>query len=165
MFADSAMRGTRVPAIVSSDFRPGTEVVGRLALSCTRTSTTTSNRELAPVRTALGGRAGLLPMPTAAPARYRRVSTRGAPPAAHCGSPSRSLTASGDAGAVTSLRVRLCRSSEPGGAPRQAGVSGHDERPSTCQRCALTNCSNVRVSAAGNKQHLCPSSPARDTSA
>ena len=31
MFADSATRGTRVPAIVPSDFRRGTEVVGRLA--------------------------------------------------------------------------------------------------------------------------------------
>ena len=132
------MRGTRVPAIVPSDFRPGTEVVGRLGPSCARTSTTTRNRESAPARTELGRRAGSLRMPTAAAARYRRpsarVSSRASSAAAHYGSPPRYLGASCDACAPRYPRVRSCRSAEATGTPRKAGASGYEKMPSTCQR-------------------------------
>ena len=152
------MRGTRVPAIVPSDFRPGTEVVGRLGRSCARTSTLTRNCESAPARTELGGRPGSLRMPTAAAARYRRSFARASPPAAHYGSPSRHLGASCDACARRSPRVRASRSSEATGAPRQAGASGHEKLPSTYPGCALTNCSNVRRSARTIKRQLTPES-------
>ena len=137
------MRGMRVPAIVPSDFRPGTEVVGRLGPSCARTSTTTGNRESAPARTELGGRAGSLRMPTAAGTPHRRPSARASRPAAHHGSPPRYLGASRDDGAPRYPRVRSCCSAEATGTPRQAGASGHEKTPSTCHRCALTDCSNV----------------------
>ena len=128
------MRGTRVPAIVPSDFRPGTEVVGRLGPSCARTSTTTRNRESAPARTELGRRAGSFRMPTAAAARYRRPSARASSPAARYSSPSRYLRASRDGGAPRYPRVRSCCSAEATGTPWQAGASGHEKMPSTCQR-------------------------------
>ena len=132
------MRGTRVPAIVPSDFRPGTEGVGRLGSPCARTSTTTRNRESAPARTELGGHAGSLRMPTAAAARYRRPSARASSlassPAAHYGSPPRYLGASCDACAPRYPRVRSCRSAEATGTPRLAGASGYEKMPSTCLR-------------------------------
>jgi hypothetical protein len=132
------MRGTRVPAIVSSDFRPGTEGVGRLGASRAHTSTTTRNRESAPARTELGGHAGSLRMPTAAAARYRRpsarASSRASSAAAHYGSPPRYLGASCDACAPRYPRVRSCRSAEATGTPRKAGASGYEKMPSTCQR-------------------------------
>ena len=129
------MRGTRVPAIVPSDFRPGTEVVGRLGPSCARTNTTTGNRESAPAQTEPGGRAGSLRMPTAAAARYRRLSARAASsPAAHYRSPPRYLGASRDACAPRYARFRSCCSAEAARTPRQAGASGHEKIPSTCQR-------------------------------
>ena len=127
------MRGTRVPAIGPSDFRPGTEVVGRLGRSCARTSTTTQNCESAPAWTELGGRPGSLRMPTGAAAPYRRRSARASPPAAHYGSPSRYPGASCDACARRYPRARACRSSEATGAPRQASALGHEQLPSTCQ--------------------------------
>jgi hypothetical protein len=130
------MRGTRVPAIVPSDFRPGTEGVGRLGPSCARTSTTTRNRESAPARTELGGHAGSLRMPTAAAAaaRYRRASTGASPQAAHHGSLPRQLAATCDAGAPRYARVRSWRSREATGTPRKTCASGHEKMPSTCQR-------------------------------
>ena len=147
------MRGTRVPAIVSSDFRPGTEVVGRLGPPCARTSTTTGNRDSAPARTELGGRRGSLRMPTTAAARHRRPSAR-ASPTAHYRSPLRYLGASRDGYAPRDPRVRSCCSAEATGTPQQAGASGHEKMPSTCQGCALTNCSNVRRSAPAIKRQL-----------
>jgi hypothetical protein len=128
------MRGTRVPAIVPSDFRSGTEVVGRLGPSWVRTSSTTRNREPATARTELGGRAGPLRMPTAAAARYRRPSARAAWPAAHYGSPSRYLGASCGACAPRYARVRSWRSRAATGTPREAGALGHEKISSTCQR-------------------------------
>jgi hypothetical protein len=128
------MRGTRVPAFVSSDFRCGTEAVGRLGRSCARTSKTTRNRESAPPRTELGGGAGSLRMPVTAGAQYRRASTGASRPAAHQGSRARHLGASYDAGAPRYARVRPWRFPEATGAPRRASVSGHEKTPSTCQR-------------------------------
>ena len=128
------MRGTRVPAVGSSDFRPGTEVVGRLGRSCARTGTTARNREPAPARTELGGRAGSFRTPTAAAARYRRASAQVSTPATHYGPPPRYLGASRDGCAPRYPRVHSCRSVEATGTPRQAGASGHEKMPSTCQR-------------------------------
>src|SRR5215218_3300047 len=112
------MRGTRVPAIVSSDFRLGTEVVGRLGQSPARTSTTTRDRKLAPGRIELGGRAGSLRMPETAAAQYRRASTGALPAGAHRGSRPRHLGASCDAGAPRYARVHPWRSPEATG-PRR----------------------------------------------
>lgn len=145
------MRGTRVPAIVPSDFRPGAEVVGRLGRSCARTSTPTRNRESAPAGTELGARTGSLRQPAAAALRYRRRCARASPPTAHHGSPSRYLGASCDPCATRNRRVRTCRSSEATGAPRQAGASGHEKLPSTCQGCALANWLE-RTSVSSNDQ-------------
>lgn len=134
------MRGTRVPAIVSSDFRLGTAVVGRLGRSCARTRTTIRSRESAPAWTGLGGRAGSLQVPTVAPARYRRPSAQAEqapPPASHDRSPRRHLGASCDAGAPRYARGRSCRSPEATGTPRSAGASGHEETRSTCQRSSV----------------------------
>ena len=130
------MRGTRVPAIVPSDFRLGTEVVGRLGQSCARMSTTTRNRESAPARTELGSRAGSLRMPTAAAARYRRPSGSGraSRQAAHHRSPRRCLGASSDPGAPRYAHVRWLRSQEATGTPRQVGASGYEKISSACQR-------------------------------
>src|ERR1051326_492352 len=128
------MRGTRVPAIVSSDFRPGTEGVGRLGSSCARTSTTTRNRESAAARTELGRHAHSLRMPTAAAARYRRPSAHASSPAAHYGSPPRYLGASCDACAPRYPRVRSCRFEEATGTPRSAGASEHERKPAACER-------------------------------
>jgi hypothetical protein len=162
------MRGTRVPAIVPSDFRPGTEVVGRLGRSCARTSTATRNCGSAAARTELGARPGSLQMPTAAAARYRRRSARASPPAAHYGSPSRYLGASCDACARRYSRVRACRSSEATGAPRQAGASGHEKLPSTCQRLRIDQllermCANSSEQAPANAklQRRAAAAPAR----
>ena len=131
------MRGTRVPAIVPSDFRTGTEVAGRLAPSCARTSAPARHREPAPARAEPGARAGSLRMPTAAAARYRRLSARAPSPAAHYRSPSRYPGASRDGWAPRHPRVRSCCLAEATGTPRQAGASGHEKMPSTCQRLRI----------------------------
>jgi len=127
------MRGTQVPAIVSSDFRPGTEAVEQLDRSCARRSTAARNRESAPARTELGGGAGSLRMLVPAAAQYRRASTGASRPAAHQGSRGRHSGASCDAVAPRYARVRSWRSPEATGAPRQASVSGHEKTPSRFQ--------------------------------
>ena len=155
------MRGTRVPAIVSSDFRLGAEVVGRPGPWCARTHTTTRRGESAPARIALGGRGGSLRMPAAAAARYRRPSARAPSPAGHHGSPSRYLCASRDDGAPRYRRVRSCRSVEATGARRQAGASGHEKMPLTYprlrvdQRLERTSVSSNHQARANAGAELC----------
>ena len=139
------------------DFRPGTEVVGRLGPSCARTSTATRNRESAPVRTQLGGRAGSLRMPTAAAARYRCSSTRASSPAAHHGSPPRHPGASCDAGTPRYPRVRACRPQKQQERHGKQAYQGTSRRRRHVSSCMLTNWGNVRRSAPTIKHQVTPS--------
>jgi hypothetical protein len=146
------MRGTRVPAIVPSDFRPGTEVVGRLGPSCARTSTTTRNRESAPARTELG-RHRLASMPTAAPRgidvlppgvvrrrRQQRTIFAAAIPAHRC------LCAE-------ILRVRSCRPQDNRNATVNRRIRIREDAVDM-SAVALTNRWNVRGSAPPIKRQL-----------